>query len=431
MGSGMLTIPSSPLSMSRRGFCRLASLSALGWACARALNLAEMCQAAEQSSSKAKSLILLWLNGGPSQLETFDPHPGAAIGGPTKAIATSVPGLEIAEGLPQVAEQMHSVALIRSMVGKEGDHERARYLMKTGYRPNPAVAHPSIGAILAAELPVAGTEIPRYVSILSNDNFSRGGYLGEAHDPFRIWDPKQPPRNMQRTVSHERFQKRMEGLDVIERSLAARNRNILERTMHRDQIERALAMMDSEQQAAFDLDQETAATRAMYGDTPFGRGCLAARRLVEVGVRCIEVQLAGWDTHADNFDGHKTQNQQLDPAFASLVKDLRERDMLDSTLVVCVGEFGRTPRINPLDGRDHWPKGFCAALAGGGVVGGKVIGATDPQGEKDPESPKNTEDLFATILTALGIPTQKEIITPIGRPIKLSEGTPVMELFDT
>lgn len=425
----MFETSGSPFRYTRRGFCRLASLSALGWASARALNLAESCGAAE-TGAKAKSLILLWLNGGPSQLETFDPHPGGEFGGPTKAIDAAQPGVQIAEGLPRVAEEMTSIALIRSMVGKEGDHDRARYLMKTGYRPNPSVAHPSIGAVLASELPIAGAEIPRYVTILSNDRFARGGYLGEAHDPFRIWDPQHPPGNIQRTVSNERFDHRLAGMNVIESALARRNKNLEARTLHRHQMERALAMMDSEQLKAFDIGEETVQTRRMYGDTAFGRGCLAARRLVEVGVRCVEVQLAGWDTHADNFEGHKVQNEQLDPALAGLVKDLRDRDMLDSTLVVCVGEFGRTPRINPLDGRDHWAKGFSAALAGGGVQGGRVVGATDPLAKKDPQDPVNVEDLFATILTALGVDPRKEIVTPIGRPIKFSEGKPVLQLFD-
>ena len=416
------------VSFSRREFCRISSLSTLAWLSAGAMTLAD--SVPRNKRKRHKAMILLWLKGGPSQFETFDPHPGIAAGGPTKALATAVPGIELAEGLPRVAEQMESIALVRSMVGKEGDHGRGRYLMKTGYRPNPTVIHPSIGAICAAQLPVAETEVPRYVSIRSSDEFSRGGYLGEAYDPFRIGDPSRPLPDVIARVGDERLKRRLEGLDVVEGALARRNPKFEARTLHRDQVRRSLKMMNSEQLGAFEIDREPASVRERYGETPFGRGCLCARRLVEVGVRCIEVELPGWDTHANNFTGHATQNAILDPAFAALIADLRERDLLETTLVVCAGEFGRTPRINPLDGRDHWPEGFSLALAGSGIRGGQVIGASDPLGKQKPKDPVTVADLHATVLTALGIDPETEILTSIGRPMRLSEGAPAPKLLD-
>lgn len=410
---------------SRRDFCRIGSLSTLGWLASGAMSLANT---ASNKKQRPKSLIVLWMNGGPSQFETFDPHPGTKFGGPTQAIDTSVSGIRIAEGLPRVAEQMESISLIRSMMTKEGDHDRGRYLMTTGYRPNPSIIHPSIGSICAKHLPDAGTEIPRYVSIMAGSRSARGGYLGEAYDPFQIFDPKNPVPDAVSNLPKDRFERRMKGLDVIEAALGRRNSKLDEKTLHNEQIRRALAMMSSAQLEAFKIDQEPSALVAEYGDSAFGRGCLCARRLVEVGVPCVEVMLPGWDTHANNFSGHVTQNQQLDPGFAALVKDLRQRDMLDSTVVLCTGEFGRTPQINPLDGRDHWPGGFSLALAGGGIPGGRVIGATDPEGKEKPTDPVSVDDLFATVLSVLGIDPRHEHMTPIGRPMRLSEGKPLAQL---
>ena len=184
-------------------------------------------------------------------------------------------------------------------------------------------------------------------------------------------------------------------------------------------------MMSSDQLAAFDVTREPAAVRAEYGDSPFGRGCLAARRLLDAGVRCVEVTLSGWDSHANNHTIHDRLVGTLDPAFAALLKDLARRDQLDKTVVVCVGEFGRTPKINPAGGRDHWPHNFCAALAGGGVRGGTVVGESDPAGGKKPADPVPVADLHATVLSALGIDWEKLLRSQIGRTVPRSEGTPI------
>jgi hypothetical protein len=408
----------------RRQFCRITSLSSLAWLASSQFSLADELNPPHKAG-RAKAMIMLWLGGGPSHIETFDPKPGKPIGGPTKAIRTSAAGIVIAEGLPNVAEQMRHIALVRSVVSKEGDHERGTYLMKTGFRPNPTVVHPALGAICAAELPEDKTEIPRYISILSNDRVTRGGYLGEQYDAFRIFDPKDKIEDLLSTIDEPRRKLRLENLDVVERSFAARYPARADQTMHRQTVQRALRMMSSEQLKAFEIAGEPKSLRDAYGHTPFGRGCLAARRLVEVGVRCVEVALPGWDTHVNNFEGTATQTKILDPALATLIRDLDEHGLLDSTLVLCTGEFGRTPKINPADGRDHWPSGFSVALAGGGVRGGQAIGETDPAGGPKPKDEVSVDDLYATVLSAMGIDPAKTYITPIGRPIKLSDGAPL------
>lgn len=384
----------------------------------------------------AQSVILLWLGGGPSQLETFDPHAGKKIAGETKAIPTAVKGVQLAAGLPHVAEELGSISLIRTMRSKEGDHERGVYLAKTGYRPDPTVVHPAIGAVCCHELPArstiakTATDIPRHISILPDQWGARGGYLGGEYDAFKIYDPEQKLQDLTAQVDAQRQRRRLaDDLGVVERAFARGRLRAAEATMHRKTIESARVMMTSEQLQAFEINREPDSVRSMYGATAFGRGCLAARRLIEVGVRCVEVTLGGWDSHINNHEVHKNLNAALDPAFAALVRDLRERGLLEKTIVVCGGEFGRTPEINPLGGRDHWPHYFSLAVAGGGFRGGAVLGETDPEGGREASNPYSFPDLHATILSSLGIDPHKEIITPIGRPLKLAEGEVIRDLL--
>lgn len=373
-------------------------------------------------------LVCLWLHGGPSQLETFDPKPGLAIGGPTRAIDTSIPGIKLAEGLPQTAEQLQHLALIRSMVSQEGDHERGNLFVRSGYRPDVTLEYPTLGALLTHEEPVDGAEIPSYVSILDPTDYSKGGYLGPEVAPFRIGDPRDPVRDIQPRVSDARQARRLEGLNVLEEGFAGRRPYAEKRSKHRDRTARALEMMRSEHLAAFEVEDEPRAVRAAYGDTPFGRGCLAARRLLEVGVRCVEVTLTGWDTHIDNFTETSKLCETLDPALASLTRELRERDLWEDTVLVCGGEFGRTPRINKTEGRDHWPKGFSMLLGGGRIRGGQVLGATG-DGEEAPVDPVSVQQLCATVFAGLGLDPTTETISPIGRPLKLADGEPLKRLL--
>jgi hypothetical protein len=413
----------------RRGFLRLAGLAGATWLTPVGHLLARAAEASGRTHSPARSIILLWLAGGPSQLETFDPHPGSDIAGGTGAIGTAVKEIQLAPGLERVAAEMGDIALVRSMVSKEGDHERGTYTLKTGFRPDPTILHPSIGAVCCHELPAAGTDIPRHVSILPGQWPARGGFLGAQYDAFLTGDPAGPVPDTVSGMPRGRDDQRLKDLDDVEGVFAQGRQRRVEATLHRETVAGARKMMSSEQLKAFDVSREPLALRRAYGETPFGRACLAARRLTEVGVRCVEVTLSGWDTHANNHASVRELLRTLDPALAALLRDLRERDLLRQTLVACMGEFGRTPKINPAGGRDHWPTGFSLALAGGGVRGGQVVGKTDHLGKDPPKEPVSVGDLHATMLTAVGIDPQKVNQSPIGRTVRFAEGKPVAALL--
>jgi hypothetical protein len=267
-----------------------------------------------------------------------------------------------------------------------------------------------------------GNDLPNYVAIQSNDRMTRGGYLGESFDPFRIDDPANPVANVRSAVDDDRQRRRLDGVSVIDRAFARDTSAIERRTLQADQTRRAVALMKSKNLTAFDISKEPTNVRDRYGNTPFGRGLLAARRLVEVGVRCVEVTLGGFDLHARNFEGHAFRGPTLDRAFAALLDDLKSSGRLASTVILCTGEFGRTPKINGLAGRDHWNTGFSTVLAGGGFKPGLVVGSTDTLGSKEPKDPVSVDDLYATVLSRLGLDIAQEHEATLGRPIKFSDG---------
>jgi uncharacterized protein (DUF1501 family) len=410
---------------SRRHFLATTGAASLAWLTPLGTVLA---REAEKEKRPAKSVIVLWLGGGPSQLETFDPKPGTDIAAGTKAINTSVKGIQLAAGLEQLADQMGHISLVRSLWSKEGDHERGTYTVKTGYRPDPTVMHPSLGAIICHDHPGAGVDIPRHVSIMPNEWPARGGALGAEYDAFKVFDPADKVPDTTPHVTAERFEQRLEDLKVVESAFARGRGPRVAATGHKDTMERARKMMSSDQLKAFDVSRESAAVRKEYGNTAFGRGCLAARRLLEVGVRCVEVTLSGWDSHVNNHEITTRLKGELDPGFAALIRDLVRRDTLKDTIVLCVGEFGRTPQMNGLGGRDHWPHNFTAAIAGGGLKSGVVVGESDPGGGKEPKDKQPVANLHATVLKALGIDPEKTIRSPIGRTFARSEGTPIKAL---
>ena len=394
--------------------------------------------AARRRDERPKSLITLWMSGGMSQLETWDPHPGTKSGGAVKDIPTSHKDARISELLPQMAAQLHSCMLIRSLTSKEGDHERGAAFVKTGYRPEPTLKYPTLGAIAAHELPNAELEIPQYMTLAPDRIVPEGGYLGNQWDAFRVFQPGRGLSNLKSRVNPERQADRLQGLDVVSQQFAQRRQFGTKRTLHQNTLDRALQMMSSQQLKAFELETESLCVKAAYGDTSFGRGCLIARRLVEVGVRAIEVTLPGFDTHVSNHSGHVSQCKILDPAIAALIQELRERDLLDSTIVLCISEFGRTPSINPAAGRDHWPNWFSCLIAGGGFRENTVIGATPTdvfEGKKSdgklvlPAEPVLVPELYATIMATMGIDFRKEILTPIGRPIRFADALPSASLL--
>jgi len=419
-------------SWSRRRLLRGSIFAGLGWLTPVSRQLA---RSAERSGIRPKSVIVLWMEGGISQLESFDPHPGRPISHGARAIETAVKGIRFGEGLSRTAELANDFAVLRSVTSKEGDHSRATYNVKTGYRPFPNLVHPSIGSIVCHELAAGDgglVDLPSHISILPGGFPARGGYLGARFDAFQTGDPVKPIPDVRPTATGERQEKRLESLAVLERSFSTGRLAGLEseRTLHRGSVEQARRLMSSEQLAAFDVSGEPKADREAYGDTPFGRGCLAAIRLIEAGVRCVEVTLRGWDTHIDNAEGQAKQLGVLDPALSSLIRGLKERELYDDTILLVATEFGRTPKLNVTEGRDHWPHGFSVLLGGGGFRGGLAVGETDPTGEKQaPAREIRVEDIHATILRRLGIDTSVELTTPIGRPIKISEGRVIQELL--
>ena len=382
---------------------------------------------------RGKACILLWMQGGPSQFETFSPLVGHTNGGGTKAIATAVPGIRFAEHWPQVAAVADRLAVIRSMTSKEGSHPRATYLLHTGYLPNPSARHPTLGSIVASQLAGgAGGEtadLPPVVRIGGRGRGDSGaGLLGMQWDPFELRDAEQSPANTAPQVPADRHLRRLGLMERLGSGFAAGLPH--EAADHAGLYRRATRMILSPAMTAFDLEAEPAEVREAYGRGSFASGCILARRLVEQGVSFVEVVSNGWDTHQDNSTKVKELAGEVDRPFAALVRDLERRGMLADTLVIWMGEFGRTPRMNPRGGRDHFPRSFNAVLAGGGVSGGAVVGKTDPAGVEVADRPVTVPDLFATFCRSLGIDPTIENMAPAGRPIKLVDGgSPVGELF--
>jgi hypothetical protein len=376
--------------------------------------------AAHAPPPRAHACILLWLNGGPSHIDTFDPKSGPTAG-PFKAIKTRVPGVLLGEHLPHLAERADKLALVRGMHSAEGNHVRAQYYVHTGYAPNPTVVHPSLGGWTCARAGNPQADLPAFVSI-GGPSFG-AGFLGVQNGPFVLDKAGAPPADVTLPpgVERVRFDRRREALDTLEDRFA-RSTGEAKVTGRRSVYAKAIRLMQAPGLAAFDLSGETEATLHAYGDSDFGRGCLAARRLVERGVKFVEVVIDGWDTHQNNFDRVKALSTTLDGAFAALLDDLAARRLLGSTLVACMGEFGRTPHVNANDGRDHWPQAWSAALAGGGVRGAVTHGATSDDGSNVVRDPTAVPDLLATMATLLGLDPDDTEITPAGRPVSLTNG---------
>jgi uncharacterized protein (DUF1501 family) len=389
------------------------------------LRAAQQASAAEKKShgqtSSSKSCILLWMNGGPSHIDTFDPKPGTKTGGEFKAIDTRIAGVQFSEHLPRVAEQADKLAVIRSMTAKEGNHDRAVYLMHTGYAPSTTLQHPSLGAWVSHELGDELAELPNFVSIRGASVGS--GFLGVQHGPFSIQKPAEGVRNLPlaKDVDPARFSRRLAALAALQDDFRAKTGR-QEIAGHDVVYQKAVRLMRSPLAKAFDLKDEPQETQKKYGDSDFGRGCLMARRLVEAGVKFIEVTLDGWDTHLDNFTRVGSLCRDLDPGMSALLADLSERNLLDDTLVIWMGEFGRTPVINPAHGRDHYPAAWSAVLAGGGSRAGIAYGSTDAAGANVERDPVTVPDLFATIATLVGMDPKHEEMSPVGRPIAISDG---------
>jgi uncharacterized protein (DUF1501 family) len=426
------------LSLSRRDYLKLAAAGVLagstpGWFQALARDAAK-------NPQRKKSCILLWMGGGPSQIDTFDVKPGHANGGPTKEIQTATAGMRISEHLPTVAKHTDRMAIIRSMSTKEGDHGMAATHMHTGYPAFGPILYPTFGAVVAKELGDDELALPHFVSIgqVSFPEVRGSGFLGPKYAPMviggvnglvsnnddnyekalRVGD-LEPPSDVtpaQSAARAELLQEMQKEFLARHAGPAAANRNSAN--------DRAIRLMQTSAARAFDLNNEPEKLRDRYGRNRFGQGCLMARRLIEQGVPFVEIGLSSfrvsnWDSHTENFESVARMCGILDPAWGTLMEDLQDKGLLDSTLVIWMGEFGRTPKINPANGRDHYPNAWSTVLAGGGIKGGQVVGKTSKDGTTVEERPVSGPDFFATVCRALGLDRDKQNVSNIGRPIRI------------
>jgi hypothetical protein len=422
-------------SMSRRHFMKhMAGFSLMAGASFEFLQ--KIAAAAPTMKREHKSLVVLWMSGGPTHMDTWDLKPGAPTGGEFKPIKTAASGVEISEHLPTVAKNFKNLAIVRSLVTNEGSHERGRVLMHTAYQPNPAVAFPSIGSVVCQQTTPKDLAVPGFISV--NGTSEGPGFLGMAYAPFTVQNPNTPPRNInapgpladeKNMESLARLNARYSMLSMVEKNFMDQRKGAA--TAHNEILKKAYDLTNSRLKLVFDVTKENdgkpidTKVRDEYGRNAFGDGCLMARKLVEAGVPAIEVDLGGWDNHNNIFNiQHNTTpagglQDRLDKGMGTLVKELEERGLMKDTVVVWMGEFGRTPRINQNNGRDHWARCWSVVVGGGGIKGGQVYGSTNEDGMEVKDKPASISDLFATVYTALGIPAETEIRDPLGRPRKI------------
>jgi uncharacterized protein DUF1501 len=426
---------------SRRDFLRVGSLGFLG------INLTQYLHAAATAPArgKAQACILLWLEGGPSQVDTWDPKPNSGF----KAISTNVPGIQVSELLPQVAQRMDKLALVRSMHTKGNDHPQGTHYAITGHEPNPAMHFPSLGAIISRE--TGGRNgipphvlTPQWERSRQYEEYFRAGFLGPDYDPMCIPDPSKKDfrvadLSLPKSVSEQAVQSRQAFLDIVDRRYRTLYSGAEHASMDGFSSQAWKMLLNPAVQQAFDLSKESDKVRDRYGRDAIGQSALLARRLVESGARFVTAagfHANSWDTHSKNDEGHRDRLcPPLDRTLSVLLDDLSERGLLDSTIVLAMGEFGRTPFVNPDRGRDHWPGCWSLALGGGGIKGGQVVGSSDEQGANVTSHAVSMGDIFATIYKAFGIDWTKEYDTPVGRPVKIANslddgtGSPAPELL--
>ncbi len=424
---------SVPAGMSRRHFMQhmagasALALPAISFTNAMAANSADL-------KKRHKSAIMLWMGGGPATIDIWDLKPGAPTGGPFQPIATSG-NEQISEHMPLMAKQMDKMAIIRSMSTREADHMRGRYYMHTGYVPNPNIEHPGYGSVISHELykTDSGLEIPPFVSV--GGGSVGPGFLGMTYAPFVVGSDGNV-RNLNMGLSDDRVMQRMAMLRTIETGFMkqvspGRKSNNGSAEDHAKILDKTLSLMTSKQMEAFKADKEPTEVQERYGKTGFGRGCLMARRLVEQGVSFVEVDLGGWDTHANNFKSlGDTKLPELDKAMSALVEDLYQRNLLQDTAIIWMGEFGRTPRINGTSGRDHWARSWSVVVGGAGMKGGIAVGKTSSDGTNVETEPYSSQDVMASVCKGLGISLETTFTSKNGRPMKIANsGKVIKELF--
>ncbi len=410
---------------------------------------------AQQMRRNNKSLIVLWMGGGPATIDIWDLKPGRNTGGEFRPINTTAQGVQISEHMPRTAEQFRNLVAIRSLTTTEGDHNRGTQLMHTAYTPNPAIAFPSIGAVVSLEGPklrgYQDISLPTYITIQGGRGAEGPGFLGMNYAPFTVQNPGTPPENIRppsglgagETEQMERIRRRqrlfydledgfMDGRVPHLQDPKDRAKFADPSKAHADIYKKGFSLVASREGKVFDLNAEPARLKEEYGNNNFGRAALLARRLVESGVSAVELSLGGWDTHNQTFNAHSTRLQPtLDRAMGTLVRDLVDRGMWQNTVVLWMGEFGRTPRINQNNGRDHWARCWSVVIGGGALRGGQAYGSTDADGMAVATNPVRVQDLFATVYRALGIDPSTQVRDPIGRPFNISGlgGHPINTLF--
>ncbi len=414
--------------------------------------LAPMAHALAANPKRKRHCVLLWMAGGPSQMDTFDMKPGHANGGEFQEQPTSVPGLRISEHLPGLAEHADHLAVIRSLSTKEGDHGRGTYLMRTGQRPGSPVKYPTIGSSLSKALGDEMAPLPNYVAINPNIAFSADafgpGFLGPKYSAATVAGNDAPPNQdgdepgfaqlrvdnltLPPGVTPDRAAKRQQLWDSLQQDFLA-TRPVAPVLAHDTIYRRAVRTMNSKEAEAFDLSQEPNEIREAYGRGSFGQGCLIARRLIEHGVPFVEVTLGGnglgWDTHQNNFQTVRNLSEQLDAGWSTLMTELIDRDLLIDTTILWMGEFGRTPKINDQSGRDHFPNAWSCVFAGGGIQGGQAYGKTSKDGTEVEEGKVDVGDILATLCKAVGVDPETENLSRLERPIKIAEGTPIDDIL--
>ena len=411
--------------VSRRHFLRFG----MGAAAASAAGLSLPAFAQDKDTvagGSGKAVILLWMGGGPSQMDTWDPKPGHKNFGMNRAIETAVRGVQLPHEMKTLAKQMKHVGILRAVTTMEAAHERGAHLLHTCFSPIPGQDFAAMGTVVAAELTKKDFPLPSFVSV-SQQNIPQSSSFGEEFKAFTVNNVDNPIPNVMRTVSPEQQKRREELLDAQNEDFEGRREGRqIEKV--RTAVQKAEDLMTTPLLKAFDVKSEPEALRKEYGGY-FGQNCLLARRLVQAGVKFVEIGLGGWDTHVNNLDSvNKNIREQLDPGMGTLIKDLDQKGMLKDTIVLWMGEFGRTPEINATNGRDHWCKAFSVAMAGGGV-GGRIIGATDKSGMEIQDRPTTVPELFATVYHLLGIPENKHYLVN-SRKVKYSYGgKPIKELL--
>ncbi len=427
----MNTLVNKANDLNRRHFLSHTAKSFLGVSLLPTLAPSSLFAQQASGAGKASKVIYLYMSGGMTHLDTFDPKPGTDEQGPVDAISTKADGVMLSEYLPNLANQMDKVALVRSLSSTQGAHEQGNYYMHSSYAMRGTIQHPGMGAWIHRLDGRTNHTLPASVRIGGGSRGAGSGFLESKYAPLVINNPNDGLKNSRRRgdLSEKEFKDHLMLANAFDKEFHRRYNHKKVRA-YTDMYEDAIRLMKSEDLKAFELSRESSDVRDEYGTDSFGQGCLLARRLIENDVRFVEVTLGGWDTHNNNFDSVPQRAARLDQGLSALLRDLERRGLLEETLVVVATEFGRTPRINQNDGRDHFPKAFSGLIAGGGIKGGQAYGVTDETGSNVMENRVSVPDFNATIAHALGLPLDEVVYSPSKRPFTVAhKGRPIMDLF--